>query len=276
MKGMHMKGKQHRSVAGPIRAALLGIGLLLAGTLSAQALDFNDVQNLIQHQAPENVIIPMIQQDPNLTITQEQANQLRAMGASENIIYALRVYGGTPAVQPTQVTTYPADGGSAIYQTTDGYYPDDGYGYSDSDYEYLDDDYDDFEGEYYQQYDGGTTIHYDGTNYIDPNIYQQPQIVVQPSPTVIYESPTYVYPQPAVVIGGHVGRRPPPPPPMYRPPITHHRPPAYRPPSHSRPGYGKPPPPRPGGSKPPPAPGGGKKPPTDHGKPPSGSSHGRR
>lgn len=229
------------SAVGSVRAALIGLCLLLTG--AAYSLDFNDVLNLLQHQVPESTIISMVQQDPNLTITPEQGDQLRAYGASENLIASIRLapgYAAPDTVYPAP--TYPADAGVV---TTAPY----------TDYDYYDSDYDDFESEYYQQ---------PGTTYVDPTIvYPAPPVIYEP-PSVIYEQPTVVYPSgPAfdfnIFFGGNrwddrwdrprpPSHRPPPPPP-HRPGGGHDRP-GYDRPGHDRPGQGGPGHDRPGQGKP--------------------------
>ncbi len=73
----------------PVKIAGLAFCMMAAACL-APALDFSDVQNLLKNQVPEPVIINMTRSDANLAITQEQANQLRSLGASENLIRAIR------------------------------------------------------------------------------------------------------------------------------------------------------------------------------------------
>lgn len=266
------------ATAGPLAKAVLAVCVLVAGTASVQALDFNDVQNLIKNHVSENVIINMVQQDPNLTITQDQANQLRALGASENLVYSIRTSGTYTDTAATPVTTYPS---TPVYPATTSSpvaaYPADGGAYAGTaygDYDAYDGDYDDYEAEYYQQqqyqqqqlgttaYPAGTVVQqapvYDGTvTYVDPTIYQPaPQVIYQQAPTIVYDSPTYVYDRtPTWGFEINFGRdrdrwhRPPPPPPSHRPgPPSSHRPPS--PPSHRPGGNDKPPPPS-GHDKPP-------------------------
>lgn len=222
-------------------AALLGLCCAVLGAAPASALDFNDVQNLIRNQVPENVIINMTQQDSSLVITPEQANQLRGMGASESLIAAIRPAASTQAAVPSSASDYmyPADGG---YQASVPAQPSVSYGYDSS-------------GNivYFDQNTGQvqSTVPQPSVSYASPGVtYYDPStpIIIDSSPTVIYETPTivtspsYVYshePSWGFSIGfgsgynrWHGG------PPRYRP--GNRPPPIYRPGGPGRPG-------RPGG-----------------------------
>lgn len=57
---------------------------------AASALDVADVKNLLQNKVSDEVIINMVKADGTIYITPEEANMFRSMGASENLITALR------------------------------------------------------------------------------------------------------------------------------------------------------------------------------------------
>lgn len=63
---------------------------------AARALDSDEVRTLVQNQVPEEVILNMIRTDGTIYITLEEAEEFRALGASENLVAALR---------PTATTT---------------------------------------------------------------------------------------------------------------------------------------------------------------------------
>lgn len=94
---------------------------MLGGT--AAALDYNDVKNLMQNKVAEEVIINMINTDGSLYVTMEEANEMRAMGASENLIQAMRprdttVYGSSQTTPTVVVQTTPTTP-STLYQSTE-------------------------------------------------------------------------------------------------------------------------------------------------------------
>lgn len=102
-----------RWISGRLVLAALCLGLATGG---ASALDYNDVVQLLQNRVAENVIINMANGEPSLYITLEEANNLRAMGASERVIAALNprpttIGTGAAAASTVAVTTaMPADG----------------------------------------------------------------------------------------------------------------------------------------------------------------------
>ena len=84
--------------------------MVLAGVFASAAafgLDYTDVKNLMQNRVAEEVIINMVASDGNLYITTEEADEMRAMGASENLIAALRPRDTTAAYSPTVVQQQP-------------------------------------------------------------------------------------------------------------------------------------------------------------------------
>lgn len=91
-----------RLVSGRLVLAALCLGLASAG---ARALDYNDVVELLQNQVSDSVIINMAKAQPSLYITEEEANYLRAMGASENVIAALNPR--PTSIDPAAVTAVP-------------------------------------------------------------------------------------------------------------------------------------------------------------------------
>lgn len=158
-----------------LRLAVLGVGVLFAVSV-VHALDYNDVKNLLRNQVAESVIINMAQQDATLAITNDQANELRAMGATEHLVSSIRRAVSAP---PPAVVSTPVPQGTVGYPTSEGTYISANEVY----------------GGY--EYPQGTTT------YVDPNVYYTPSypvvveqapIIVEQAPTVIYETPTYVYP----------------------------------------------------------------------------------
>lgn len=163
--------------------ALAALCLAVLSAAPAAALDFNDVQNLLRNQVPDNVIINMAQQDSSLAITPDQANQLRSLGASESVIAAIRPAASAVAAAPQ---SYPVTVDSGYATTTTA--PSSGlsYGYDSS-------------GNvvYYDQATGRvhSTVPQTSTTYVSPDVtYYEPSapVVVASSPTVIYETPTIV------------------------------------------------------------------------------------
>lgn len=55
----------------------------------ALGLDYNDVVLMKRNGIDEGVIINMVRKEPNLVITEAQADALRAVGASENLVLAI-------------------------------------------------------------------------------------------------------------------------------------------------------------------------------------------
>lgn len=105
-----MKSKLYGGKA-PLFRRLLLLAVLAVGVGSGvHALDVDDVKALLGNRVAEEVIINMVRSDGGIYITMEEANEFRALGASENLIAALRPTATTTyqAGQPTVVT-----GGSA-------------------------------------------------------------------------------------------------------------------------------------------------------------------
>ncbi|MDR1518714.1 MAG: hypothetical protein LBU23_01025 [Planctomycetota bacterium] len=63
---------------------------LLFGMTPAPALDANDVRSLLQNRVPEETILNLVRADGTIYITNEEADGFRALGASENLVAALR------------------------------------------------------------------------------------------------------------------------------------------------------------------------------------------
>ncbi len=93
------------------RARWAGLALLVAGMAAcwsaASALDVADVQNLIRNNVSEEVIINMVKSDGTIYITPEQADVLRSMGASENLVQVMRP---TPTTVPSGAAYYSPSG----------------------------------------------------------------------------------------------------------------------------------------------------------------------
>ena len=216
------------------RGLVLSLCLLALGSVPAFALDFNDVKNLIKNQVAESVIVNMVRQDASLAITADEANELRAMGASETLVASI------PQSAASSVATYPADSGVVAQSYSAPYYSGgDEYVQAEPSVVYQD------ASSYYGStpvYPDGTIILQDGTVIYPQNTVTYPSTVVT-APTVVYETaPTYVYPRSSpgwsFSFGFGSSRD------RYRP-RPGHRPPSHRPPSHSnRPGGGRPPRPR--------------------------------
>ncbi|MDR2390441.1 MAG: hypothetical protein LBE84_02010 [Planctomycetota bacterium] len=89
--------------------AAMGASLfILLDVSGAQALDSSDVKNLIRNRVPEETIINIVKADGTIFVTLEEADEFRAMGASENLVTALRP---TPTSAPpigTPVSAPPA------------------------------------------------------------------------------------------------------------------------------------------------------------------------
>lgn len=72
------------------KAVLLAIAILTSGCGYAHALEYNDIALLRQHQVADDVIISMAGEQGITALTADQENRLRAEGASENFLVALR------------------------------------------------------------------------------------------------------------------------------------------------------------------------------------------
>ncbi|MCL2000403.1 MAG: hypothetical protein FWG74_03130 [Planctomycetes bacterium] len=70
-------------------AALLTLFIAVCGSGCLMALDANDIKQLIQNHISDDVIINLVKSDGTIRITPEDADMLRASGASENLIVAL-------------------------------------------------------------------------------------------------------------------------------------------------------------------------------------------
>jgi hypothetical protein len=82
---------------------------LLFGMTPAPALDANDVRSLLQNRVPEETILNLIRADGTIYITNEEADGFRALGASENLVAALR-----PRATVLPPASGPADGGQPV------------------------------------------------------------------------------------------------------------------------------------------------------------------
>lgn len=148
-----------------VRAALLA-GLCLAASVCASALDISDVKNLVRSQVSEDVIINMVRQSTPVAMSDADANELRGMGASENLIGIVRnSYTGGPVYSQQPGEYVMSDGSTTpIYPSTAA--------------------------------PSGTVTYVDpgsGVTYVEPNVYYTtPPTVVYEAPTVV--TPTYVYP----------------------------------------------------------------------------------
>lgn len=110
------------------RASLLVSVTLFATMATAAALNIEDVKNLMRSGVGEDVIINMAKSDGRLFITIEEAEELRRMGASENLITALRprptsidrgtIITTTPTT-PTVVSSVPAPTTTTTPTTTE-------------------------------------------------------------------------------------------------------------------------------------------------------------
>lgn len=98
-----------------IRKRILWIAVVLVCLTAsgARALDYEDVKGLLRNQVAQEVIVNMVNSEGTIYITTEQANELRSMGASENLIAAMRprsttmVGGATEYVQAEPVVVGP-------------------------------------------------------------------------------------------------------------------------------------------------------------------------
>jgi hypothetical protein len=92
--------------------ALIVLGIVAGiamGPTRAMALDSGDVENLLRNHVAEDVILNMVEDEDSLYITTEEANVLRSLGASENLIAALH---------PTDITTTYAEPDIAAFAAT--------------------------------------------------------------------------------------------------------------------------------------------------------------
>ena len=137
------------------RILALAVGLAFAGIVStASALDFNDVRNLIGNQVSETVIQNMVSQDSSLTITDDQANELRSLGASETLLASIRRAPAAPQVVSDQPQSFTSTDG-VTYQLNPA------------------------TGNYYR---------------VSPQVVVQPAPTVVYETPQVYTAPTYVYP----------------------------------------------------------------------------------
>lgn len=114
----------HRAAAKRVAIALAVVLAAVQGR--AAALDVDEVQTLVRNNVAEEVIINMVRSDGTIYITHEQANELRAIGASENLVQAMRPTATTwtdvsdsprPAISspPTIITdAAPIQGGAPV------------------------------------------------------------------------------------------------------------------------------------------------------------------
>lgn len=76
---------------------------------SAMALDVNDVSNMLKNRIPENVIINLANsQGGGIALTQVDVDELRRLGASENLIAALSQPAAAPAASQLAIPDPPA------------------------------------------------------------------------------------------------------------------------------------------------------------------------
>ncbi|MDR1535398.1 MAG: hypothetical protein LBU64_09925 [Planctomycetota bacterium] len=71
-------------------AISLAVFMSLPGTPAARALDSGDIRLLLQNRVPEETILNLIRADGSIYITTEEAEDFRALGASENLVATLR------------------------------------------------------------------------------------------------------------------------------------------------------------------------------------------
>lgn len=71
---------------------------------SVSALDYGEVKTLLHNRVAEEVVINMVKADGTIYITHEQAAELRSLGASENLVEAMR----PRAITTTSTSTAPA------------------------------------------------------------------------------------------------------------------------------------------------------------------------
>lgn len=145
-------------------AALLGCVCLLAG-VCASAMDVNDVKNMVRSRVAEEVIINMVRQSTPIAMSDADANELRSLGASENLVGIVRdSYTGGPVYAENPGEYIMSDGSTAPIYSPGA--------------------------------TSGTVTYVDpssGVVYADPNVYYTtPPTVVYEAPTVV--TPTYVYP----------------------------------------------------------------------------------
>lgn len=135
---------------------------------NAGALDANDVKNLVRSNVGEDVIVTMIVQSNPIAMSEGDADDLRALGASETLIAVLRNSSSQRRVEP--VGEYVLSDGSTAPMV--------------------------------QAAPSGTVTYVDpstGVTYMEPEVVYTtpPTVIYETPPTVVYEAaPTYVYPYP--------------------------------------------------------------------------------
>lgn len=95
----------------PAILGLLALAVMALGT--ARALDFEEVKVLVRNNVAEEVIINMVKGDGTIYTTLEQAGELRALGASENLVAAMR----PTATTLTDVSAYPSAAPATTFRT---------------------------------------------------------------------------------------------------------------------------------------------------------------
>ena len=94
-------------------AAMTASLFILLGIPGVRALDSNDVKNLIRNQVPEETIINIVKADGTIFVTLEEADEFRALGASESLVTTLRP---TPTSAPPIETPVSAGAAPATIQ----------------------------------------------------------------------------------------------------------------------------------------------------------------
>lgn len=157
---------------GGLVVTTIAVFAFVLGAADAKALDYNDVRNLVSNKVSEQVILNMLQQSNPVAVTNDQANELRRMGASETLIAGLRSMGGTTTAAATpapQNWSYVESDGSGSVPSTVVVQPS-------------------TSPQVVQTYPSTTT-------YVDPNVTYYDtsgSVIVTSPPTVVYETPTYV------------------------------------------------------------------------------------
>lgn len=161
-------------------AVALTLFMVTMGASNAQALDYNDVKNLVANHVSEQVIVNMLQQSNPVAATGDQVNELRSMGASENLIANLQATASAPtatAAAPAAESWTYVDSDGTVYSSNQA------------------------PGSVVAQPSG--TVVAPGvvqtspstTTYVDPNVTYYDStggVIVTSPPTVVYETPTYV------------------------------------------------------------------------------------
>lgn len=250
-------------------------------SVSAFAMDYEDIKELIRHKVPEQSIINVVRQGVDFVLTGEQADELRYVGASEELIAALTLAGA----ELNNADAYAIGDGTGDFMTLGDLDPNStvlSVPPASGDQDVI---YDENGKAYYL--DPATGVYYENPPYASPSYEPQPGIVIDSSPTIIYDSSYYDYSYPTYDSynwGGFYWSndrhrpRPPSRPPAHRPPPSrpgrpHGPPPAGRPPG-GRPPAGRPPSGKPPGGRPPAGKPPGGRPPA--GKPPGGRPPGGR